>query len=59
MGRKNLGDQANIDRWTQATSLGRLGDPEDVVGTVVFFASDASAYVTGQSLNVCGGIIMD
>jgi NAD(P)-dependent dehydrogenase (short-subunit alcohol dehydrogenase family) len=59
MGRKNLGDQANIERWTQATSLSRLGDPEDVVGTVVFFASDASAYVTGQSLNVCGGIIMD
>lgn len=59
MGRRNLGDQASIDRWTQATCLGRLGDPEDVVGTVCFFASDASAYVTGQSLNVCGGIIFD
>jgi 3-oxoacyl-[acyl-carrier protein] reductase len=59
MGRKNLGDQASIDRWTQATCLGRLGNPEDVVGTVVFFSSDASAYVTGQSLNVCGGIIFD
>jgi NAD(P)-dependent dehydrogenase (short-subunit alcohol dehydrogenase family) len=59
MGRKNLGDQESINRWTKATCLGRLGDPEDVVGTVCFFASDASAYVTGQSLNVCGGIIFD
>jgi NAD(P)-dependent dehydrogenase (short-subunit alcohol dehydrogenase family) len=59
MGRKNLGNQESIDRWTKATCLGRLGDPEDVVGTVCFFASDASAYVTGQSLNVCGGIIFD
>ena len=57
MGRNNLGTQENIDRWTQATALKRLGEPEDVVGSVAFFASDDSAYITGQSLNVCGGII--
>lgn len=57
MGRKNLGTQENIDKWTNATALKRLGEPEDVVGAVAFFASDDSAYITGQSLNVCGGII--
>lgn len=57
MGRNNLKTQANIDKWTNATALKRLGEPEDVVGAVAFFASDDSAYITGQSLNVCGGII--
>jgi 3-oxoacyl-[acyl-carrier protein] reductase len=57
MGRNNLGTQENIDRWTNATALKRLGEPEDVVGSVAFFAGDDSAYITGQSLNVCGGII--
>ena len=42
--------------WTKATSLKRLGDPADVAGAAVFFASDLSAYVTGQALNVCGGL---
>ena len=57
MGRNNLKTQANIDKWTGVTALKRLGEPEDVVGPVAFFASDDSAYITGQSLNVCGGII--
>lgn len=59
MGRKNLGDQADVDRWVERTALHRLGEPEDVVGAVNFFASDASAFVTGQSLNVDGGIVFD
>jgi NAD(P)-dependent dehydrogenase (short-subunit alcohol dehydrogenase family) len=57
MGRNNLGSQAEIDKWTDATCLKRLGEPEDVVGSVAFFAGEDSAYITGQSLNVCGGII--
>ncbi|CAN5757089.1 SDR family NAD(P)-dependent oxidoreductase [soil metagenome] len=57
MGRTNLKSQANIDKWTSATALKRLGEAEDVVGPVAFFASEDSAYITGQSLNVCGGII--
>jgi NAD(P)-dependent dehydrogenase (short-subunit alcohol dehydrogenase family) len=35
--------------------LGRAGDPQDAAGTVVFFASSASDYVTGQILSVDGG----
>jgi NAD(P)-dependent dehydrogenase (short-subunit alcohol dehydrogenase family) len=37
------------------TPLGRLGTPEDVAAAVVFFASDAASFVTGQTLLVDGG----
>jgi 3-oxoacyl-[acyl-carrier protein] reductase len=37
--------------------MGRLGYPADVVGAVAFFLSDDAAFITGQSLNVDGGII--
>lgn len=58
MGRTNLSEQVNIDKWVGITALRRLGQPEDVVGPACFLASDASAFVTGQSLNVCGGIVL-
>ncbi len=58
MGRTNLSDQVNVDKWVGGTALRRLGQPEDVVGPACFLASDASAFVTGQSLNVCGGIVL-
>jgi NAD(P)-dependent dehydrogenase (short-subunit alcohol dehydrogenase family) len=54
MGRTNLADKRNVEKWVGITAMRRLGHPEDVVGPAVFFASDASAFVTGQSLNVCG-----
>ena len=38
--------------------LGRAGVPDDVARVVAFFASDDSRYVTGQDLNVCGGLLM-
>ena len=38
--------------------LSRFGEPEDVANVVLFLASDASGYVTGQVLSTCGGMVM-
>ncbi|ARU01760.1 SDR family NAD(P)-dependent oxidoreductase [Yoonia vestfoldensis] len=57
MGRVNLEDPQVRNAWQEKTALARIGDPEDVVGPVAFFASDESAFVTGQTLNVDGGIV--
>jgi 3-oxoacyl-[acyl-carrier protein] reductase len=37
---------------------GRLGNPEDVAAAVAFLASDSANYITGQTLNVDGGMLM-
>ena len=42
----------------QRIPLGRIGQPEDLVGPAVFLASDAAAFVTGQTILVNGGSIM-
>ncbi|WP_432485080.1 SDR family oxidoreductase [Kineococcus esterisolvens] len=42
-------------RWEELTPLGRMGEPEDLDGLVAFLASDASRYVTGQSIAIDGG----
>ncbi len=39
--------------------LGRLGQPEDIAGPVVFLASDLAAYVTGAALLVDGGAFVN
>jgi NAD(P)-dependent dehydrogenase (short-subunit alcohol dehydrogenase family) len=41
----------------ERTTLGRLARPEDVAGVVHFLASDDAAFITGQAINVDGGII--
>jgi 3-oxoacyl-[acyl-carrier protein] reductase len=45
-------------KMLEAIPLKRFGTPADVADTVVFLASDASSYVTGQVLTVSGGMVM-
>ena len=44
------------ERLAAMTALGRLGRPEDVAGAVLYLADDSSAYVSGATINVDGGI---
>jgi 3-oxoacyl-[acyl-carrier protein] reductase len=45
-------------RGIDAIPLGRIGEPEDVVGPVLFLLSDGSRYMTGTVLHVNGGLLM-
>ena len=50
-------DEKTVDVWRNAIPLKRGGSPEDIANACVFLASDLSAYVTGQTLNVDGGML--
>lgn len=49
---------AQVQKWLADIPQGRLGQPEDVTGLVLFLCSDAAAYLTGQAINVDGGKVM-
>ncbi len=51
-----LADQAFYDKLVARIPLRRIADPDDLVGAVLFFCSDASAFVTGQILTLDGGL---
>ena len=46
------------EAFRRAIPIGRLGQPDDLVGAILFFASDAASFVTGQVLSVSGGLTM-
>ena len=46
------------EQMTSTIPLGRPGTPSDVAKAVLFLCSDAAAYITGQTLNVDGGMVM-
>ncbi len=58
---KLLGDYAPgelMAEWVAGIPMGRAGTGEDVAGLVSFLASDDAAYITGQTINVDGGMFM-
>jgi len=55
---KPLWGEPHRKRWFEATTpMGRLARPQDLVGAVIYLASPASSYTTGQSLAIEGGIL--
>ena len=44
--------------WVRSIPMGRAGSGDDVAGLVAFLASRDAAYITGQTVNVDGGLIM-
>ena len=53
---RELWDNPEVEnRIKQEIPLRRLGEPDDFAGLAVYLASDASKYMTGQALTVCGG----
>ena len=47
-----------VDDYVGQTPLGRLEEPEDVANVVVFLCSDQARFMTGQGVNVTGGVYM-
>jgi len=45
-------------KMLEAIPMGRMGQPEEVADVVLFLAGENSAYMTGQVLTVCGGMVM-
>jgi L-rhamnose 1-dehydrogenase len=57
--REDLADADKRQRMEARVPLGRLGQPEDLAGPVVFLASDMARYVTGAALLVDGGAFVN
>ena len=53
---KSLKDDV-VEQWRQNIPLKRGGSALDVANTALFLASDMSSYITGQVINVCGGML--
>jgi len=54
---KNMWAQEKMANWARInTPLGKLGDVKELVGAAIYLASSASAFVTGQTLRVDGGV---
>jgi len=50
-------DEKVVQSWRDSIPLKRGGTPEDVANLALFLASNLSAYITGQTIHVCGGML--
>jgi len=48
-----------MEAFTRSIPLGRIGQPDDLPGAILFFASDDASFITGQVLSVSGGLTMN
>ncbi|MEB6334424.1 glucose 1-dehydrogenase [Serratia rhizosphaerae] len=55
---KKYGKSELMQEWVEGIPLKRAGKPKDVAGLVMFLASEDASYITGQTINVDGGLIM-
>ncbi len=51
-------DPKAVEQWRNSIPMKRGGTPEDVANATVFLGSEMSAYITGQTIPVCGGMLM-
>ena len=51
-------DQGHRKKFLDMIPLGKFGTPEEVAQTVIFLASDKSHYITGQTIQIDGGLGM-
>ena len=57
--KKGAGDPEKLDEaFRRSVPMGRIGEPEDLPGAILFFSSDDAAFITGQVLSVSGGLTM-
>ncbi len=55
----NTTEAEQEQKMCETIPLGRIGSPDEVADMALFLASDASSYVTGQAINICGGQLME
>ena len=56
---RGMAPDAVRQEYVSATPLGRIEEPEDIAEIAVFLASDLSRFLTGESINASGGVLMD
>lgn len=56
---RGMTPEAVREEYVSLTPLGRIEEPEDIAEVVVFLASDLSRFLTGESINATGGVLMD
>ena len=52
-----LSDRRRKEKYGKIIPLGRIGEPEDIVGAAIFLVSDAASYITGANVYIDGGLV--